>query len=217
MAETSAILDRADALLIVPSDVAINLADKLLDCDGLPVSWIEEFRFQPSEEAFARCVILGTPLAGHQANQFRIVNPSEPAEPTIMRSAIGMDNCPAFTVGNSFNGGVQHCIDQTRVRLRSNRPADHHPVEAINDGREIYFAGWDLEFGNVRELFLVRCFGMEVAVDQFSGAGLISPRYEAKRRRRGLAATRRSCFIDRCTTFSEIVTLCRARDVCSLR
>ena len=64
-AEAFSILDRAersqrylDALFIVPADVGISLGDELFDCDGLPVSWIKEFRFQPAEEAFARGIVL---------------------------------------------------------------------------------------------------------------------------------------------------------------
>lgn len=50
-------------------------------------------------------------------------------------------------------------------------------------------------------------FAWKSRLIRFSGAGLISPKYEPKRRRHGLAATRRSCFINRCKTFSKIVTL----------
>lgn len=39
---------------------------------------------------------------------------------------------------------------------------------------------------------------------RFSGAGLISPRYDAYLRFLGFGTTRLSCFINRCTTFSEI-------------
>lgn len=41
---------------------------------------------------------------------------------------------------------------------------------------------------------------------RLSGAGLISPMWEPYRRRLGVAATKHSCFISRCTTFSESLT-----------
>jgi hypothetical protein len=52
---------------------------------------------------------------------------------------------------------------------------------------------------------------------RFSGAGLISPRYDAYLRFLGFGTTRLSCFINRCTTFSEIATSCLVSEACSLR
>lgn len=51
----------------------------------------------------------------------------------------------------------------------------------------------------------------------FSGAGLISPRYEAYLRFLGYGTIRRSCFISRSTTFSEMLTCCLVNEACSLR
>ncbi|SCX20222.1 hypothetical protein DSM25558_2706 [Agrobacterium sp. DSM 25558] len=45
-------------LLIVPCDVGIHFSDELFDCDGPPISWINEFRFQSTEEALTRGFIL---------------------------------------------------------------------------------------------------------------------------------------------------------------
>ena len=51
-----------DPLLVVPADVGINYLDELLNGRGLPVPRVEQFRFQSSEEAFARSVIREHPL-----------------------------------------------------------------------------------------------------------------------------------------------------------
>ncbi|MCY1222390.1 hypothetical protein D9M72_344800 [compost metagenome] len=64
-----------DPLLVVPADVEINFFDELLDRGGLPVPRVEQFRFQPAEEAFARGVIRRAPLARHRANQLRVADP----------------------------------------------------------------------------------------------------------------------------------------------
>lgn len=57
-----------DALLIVPADVCVHLGDELVDRDRLPVSWMEEFGFQPAKEPFACGVVLRTSLSGHRTN-----------------------------------------------------------------------------------------------------------------------------------------------------
>lgn len=77
---------------------------------------------------------------------------------------------------------------------------------------EIDLAGWDLELGNVCEPFFVRRLRVEVAINQVLRRRTYFAQVEPKRRRFGLATTRLSCFINRCTTFSEIVTLCLASD-----
>lgn len=46
-----------DPLLVVPADVGINYLNELLNGHGFPVSRVEQFHFQPSEEPFACSII----------------------------------------------------------------------------------------------------------------------------------------------------------------
>jgi len=76
--ETLSIFDRAeraqrdlDPLLVVPADVGVHGFNELLKGRGLPVPRIEQFRFQPPEEAFADCVVRRAPFARHRADQVR--------------------------------------------------------------------------------------------------------------------------------------------------
>lgn len=52
-------------------DVGAHLSDELLDRGRLPVSRIEEFCFQPAEEALQPTLSFEQPLR-HRANQLRI-------------------------------------------------------------------------------------------------------------------------------------------------
>lgn len=92
-----------------------------------------------------------------------------------------------------------------------------HAIEAIDDGgRDTLPAGIWNSVMSVSH-FSLGGFAWKSRLIRFSGAGLISPKYEPKRRRLGLATTKHSSFINRCTTFSEIVTLCLASDACTLQ
>jgi uroporphyrinogen-III synthase len=62
-------------LLVVATDVGINYLDELLNGRGLPVPRVEQFRFQPAEEAFARRIVRRASLARHRANELRVTNP----------------------------------------------------------------------------------------------------------------------------------------------
>ena len=59
--------------------------------------------------------------------------------------------------------------------------------------------------------FLLGAFALKSRFSKFSGAGLISPMYEPYRRRLPVLAIRRSCFISRRTTFSDMFTRCSIR------
>lgn len=65
---------------------------------------------------------------------------------------------------HDLDGGIQHGVDQLSVRTGSAGPADHHSIEAVDDGREVHLASRDLELRDVREPFLVGDRGLEVAV-----------------------------------------------------
>lgn len=107
MVQTTAIRDGPsdpyDVLIafIVPSDLIINLADKLLDCVGLPARGSKGSVV--NRQAFARSVIMGTALAGRRANHLRIINLREPAGPTIMRSAIRSARLNPYRPGILFS------------------------------------------------------------------------------------------------------------------
>lgn len=88
-----------------------------------------------------------------------------------MGSTIGMDDWSLIPVGHGANGCIQHAVDETRIGLGSDGPADHHAVEAVDDGRKVHLARRDLELGDVCQPFYIRRFCMEVAIDQVLGRG----------------------------------------------
>src|SRR4051812_34544236 len=83
-----------------------------------------------------------------------------------MGSAIRMDDWPFLAVGDGSDGCIQHGVDETCIRLGSDGPADDHAVKAVDDGRKVHLACWDLELGDVCQPLHVRRFCMEVAIDQ---------------------------------------------------
>lgn len=101
--------------------------------------------------------------------------------------------------------------------MRSNGPANDQAIEAAHDGREVHLAGRDLELGDVGEPLLIRRCGVEVTIDGVLGRWTDLPQIGADRRRFGFETTRLSCFINRCTTFSELVTHCLVSEACRLR
>lgn len=111
-------------------------------------------------------------------------------------------------VGHRLDGRIQHRVDQFGVRTSADRPADDQAVIAINHRGKVHLAGRDLEFRDVSEPLLFGVLALKSRFRRLSGAGLISPMYEPYRRRLRATGTRRSCFIRRRTTFSEISTDC---------
>ena len=75
-----------------------------------------------------------------------------------MPSAVRVDYRPVSGIGHRFNGCIQHGVDQLSIRARANGPAHHHPVEAIDDRRQVQLARRYLELRDVRQPFLIgRC------------------------------------------------------------
>ncbi len=58
----------------------------------------------------------------------------------MMGSPIRMDDWPFLAVGHGPNGCIQHGVDETRIWLGSDGPADDHSVKAVDDGRKIHLA-----------------------------------------------------------------------------
>lgn len=139
-----------DSLLVIPMDAGINDLDELLNRQRLPIPEMEQFRLQPAEESFACGVVGRASFARHRANQLRLTDPREPAKPAIVGAATGMDDRSAVAAGHRLDGCVQHGVDEVSVRLRPNGPTDDQTVEAINDGREVHLAGWDVELRDSR-------------------------------------------------------------------
>ncbi len=54
-----------------------------------------------------------------------------------MSSAIGVTDWPFLHFGHGHNGCIQHGVDQLRIGLRSNRPADDHNIKAVDDRRKV--------------------------------------------------------------------------------
>lgn len=52
----------------------------------------------------------------------------------INHMTIRMNNWPFICVGHSFDGGIEHRIDQFRIWFCSNRPTDDQTIEAVYDG-----------------------------------------------------------------------------------
>ena len=134
-----------------------------------------------------------------------------------MAAPIGVNHRPVSSFGHCLDGCIQHRVDQLGVRTGPNGPADDHSIEAVDDGREVHLASRDLELRDVREPFLVGDRGLEVAVDEVLRRWTDLARYDAYLRFLGFGTTRLSCFINRCTTFSEIATSCLVSEACSLR
>jgi len=68
---------------------------------------------------------------------------------------IRMHYWPLICTCDSFYGGIEHRVDQFRIWSHSDRPADDHTIEAVDDGREIYLASRDMEFSDIGQPFLV--------------------------------------------------------------
>ena len=88
-----------------------------------------------------------------------------------MGAAIRMNDGPCIPTSHSLDGGIQHCIDQLGIWMRSNGPADDQAIEAVDDRREIHLASWDLELGDIREPLFIRGAGLEVAIDKVFRCG----------------------------------------------
>ncbi len=70
-----------DALLNVPADIGIHLADELFDCHGLPVPGIEEFGFQPAEEASHAALSCEQPFRDIERTSFAsLIRVSQPGQ-----------------------------------------------------------------------------------------------------------------------------------------
>lgn len=67
-----------------------------------------------------------------------------------------MDYRSAVATTDCFDGGIEHRVHKLGVWSRTDRPTDHKPIEAIDDRRQIDFAGRNLEWSKrqgVVELF----------------------------------------------------------------
>jgi len=135
-----------------------------------------------------------------------------------MGSTVRMDDCPAFAVGYCLDGAASNilltglasgCVPIDQLITMPSKQS------MIGDRYTLPAGIWNSVMSVSHFSFGV--FARKSRLIRFSGAGLISPRYEPKRRRRVLATTKRSCFINRCTTFSDTVTLCQASNACCLR
>lgn len=82
-----------------------------------------------------------------------------------MPSAVGMDHGSVGCFRHRLYGGIQHGVDQFSVWARANGPAHHHPVEAIDDRRQVDLTRRYLELRDVGEPFLVGGCSLEVTVD----------------------------------------------------
>ena len=53
----------------------------------------------------------------------------------LVGTAIGVNYRPVLAVGHRLNGSIQHRVDQVGVWTRSDSPADHQAIEAVDHGR----------------------------------------------------------------------------------
>ncbi|MPN27915.1 hypothetical protein SDC9_175349 [bioreactor metagenome] len=76
-----------------------------------------------------------------------------------------MDHWSIACLCDGLDGCIQHGVDQLCIRTRADGPAHHHPVEAIDDRRQVDLACRDLELRDVGQPFLVGGCCLEVTVD----------------------------------------------------
>jgi len=81
-------------------------------------------------------------------------------------TAIGVNDGPVFGIDHRLDGRIQHRVDEFSVRARTERPADDHAVEAVDQGRQIHLASWDLELRDVSEPLLVGRGSPEVSIEK---------------------------------------------------
>jgi hypothetical protein len=81
-----------------------------------------------------------------------------------MGATIRVNDRPVFATGYCFNGSIQHRIDQAGVRSRTDSPADHQAIEAVDHGREVHLSSGDLKLGDVGQPLLIGFRRLEVAV-----------------------------------------------------
>ena len=105
-----------DACFVVPTDVGVNLVNKLGRGEGPPITRIEEFRLQASEEAFTCGIVLRTRLSRHRTNELCCVYSFQPARPAIVASAIAVDYGPRFAVSDGFYRCIKHGVYEIGVR-----------------------------------------------------------------------------------------------------
>gem|GEM_PF-6646526 len=77
-----------------------------------------------------------------------------------------MDNRSAVAATDCFDGSIKHRVHEFGVWSRTDRPTDHEPIEAINNGRQIDLAGRNLELRDVCEPLFILCRDTEVTVDK---------------------------------------------------
>ena len=73
-----------------------------------------------------------------------------------MPTAISVDNGLVMAVGYLLDSSIQHGVHQVGVWTRTDGPADHQTIEAVDHGREIHLASRYLELGDVGQPFLIR-------------------------------------------------------------
>ena len=83
-----------------------------------------------------------------------------------MTTAIRVDDGPVVAVGYPLDSSVQHGVHKIGVWTRTDGPADHQTIEAVNHGREVHLASRYLELGDVGQPFLIRGGCLEVTIDE---------------------------------------------------
>ena len=62
-----------------------------------------------------------------------------------MGTAIKMDNGPVMALGYRLDSRIQHGVHKNGVWTRTDGPADHQTIEAVDHGRQVHLARRDLE------------------------------------------------------------------------
>ena len=90
-----------------------------------------------------------------------------------MSSTIKVDGRSGTVVGHRLDRCIKHRIHELSIWMLPNGPADDQAIEAVNVKSTP--CRWDLELGDIDQPLLVMRYCLEVAIDEVSGAGLISP------------------------------------------
>ena len=77
-----------------------------------------------------------------------------------------MNYRPDLIALNSINGSIEHSVDEVGIGMAAYAPAHHHPIEAVDDRRQIDLARRDLELRNVGKPLLIWCRCLEVTIEK---------------------------------------------------
>lgn len=118
-----------------------------------------------SEEAFTGSVVWWTAFSRHRSCKSCVINYFDPFRPSVMASAIWMNNGLIFW-SQCADSIPQHWVHQIGIRRDSHPPTDRHSIKTVNDRGKIYLPGRNWKLRDIREPLFIRFIRMKITVDE---------------------------------------------------